>query len=155
MNKGNENKITSFEVLSEMIKNATLSKKERERLKRELELAATGGQGTIWLKSWDDYEKIAIKLNGDLLSPGGASARVGISRARVHQLENEGKIRVYRIKTDKFDFTEEEIREVYKMVPFWARPFLNFKQPKVDSCVFVDMPSLENYMKSQGRKEKG
>ena len=149
-----EGKISSIEMLQELIKSGMLSKKEKARLKKELEMEEEGGQGTIWLDSWDDYEKVAEKLEGDLLSPGGASARVGISRARVHQLENEGKIRVYRIKSDEAKFSEDEIKDFYEMVPFWARPFVNIKQPKFDSFVFVDMPSLESYMKTQGRKEK-
>lgn len=107
----NDGKIGSAEAIMELIRNATLSKKEKARLKRELEQEGEGGKGTIWLESWKDYEKVVEKCKGDLLSPGGASSRVGISRARVHQLETEGKITVYRIRTEQLDITEEDIRE--------------------------------------------
>src|SRR3990172_5383305 len=92
MKDTNDGKIGSAESIMELIRNTSLSKKEKARLKKELEQEGEGGKGTIWLESWKDYEKVATKLKGDLLSPGGASAEVGISRARVHQLEAEGRI---------------------------------------------------------------
>ena len=154
MSARNESKFSSIEIVRELIRNGTLPKKEKERLKKELEMEEEGGLGTKPLKSWDDYEKVAKELKGDLLSPGAAAVRVGITRARVHQLETEGKIRVYRMKSDKASFTEDMIKETYKTIPFWARPFVNLKQPKAEIFVFVDMPSLENYMKAQGKKDR-
>jgi len=148
-----KNKITSFDMISELIKYGSLSKEEKARLKKELELEQTGGRGTIWLKSWDEFNKIAKELDGDLLSPGGAASAVGISRARVHQLEAENKIRVYRIKDDKPAFEEDEIAAVRKMLPFWIRPFLNLKEAKDGDYVFIDMQSLYTYMKNHSRKE--
>lgn len=151
-----EGKIGSAEVIMNLIRNTTLSKKEKARLKRELELEGEGGKGTVWLESWKDYEKVADKCNGNLLSPGGAAARVGISRSRVHQLEAEGRITVYRIKTEELEITEEDFKEILKDFPLWIRPFVALKKPKPKAAcvVLVDMDSLERYMKSQGREKK-
>lgn len=154
-NKDDETtKIGSFEVIKNLIHSASLSKKERKKLKKELEQEEGGGKGTIWLKSWDKYDEIVEKCKGDLLSPGGASAKVGISRARVHQLEAEGKIRVYRIKGKEISYTEEDFKEALKDIPFWIRPFIKFHPPKAGCYVFVDMNDLEEYMKTR-EKEQG
>ncbi|MDD5434665.1 MAG: hypothetical protein PH343_04475 [Nitrospira sp.] len=151
-----EGKIGSVELIIDLLRNAALSKKEKARLKRELELEGEGGKGTVWLESWKDYEKVADKCNGNLLSPGGAAGSVGISRARVHQLEAEGRITVYRIKTEELEITEEDFKDMLKDFPFWIRPFIALKKPKPKAAyvVLVDMASLERYMKSQGREKK-
>ncbi len=149
-NKDDETtKIGSFEVIKNLIQSATLSKKEKKRLKKELEQEEGGGKGTIWLKSRDEYDEITEKCEGNLMSPGGASARVGISRARVHQLEAEGKIRVYRMKAEDITYTEEDFKEELKDLPFWIRPFIKFQPPKAGCYVYVDMNDLEEYMKNR------
>ena len=156
MKDSNDEKIGSAEAILELIRNATLSKKEKARLKRELELEEKGGKGTVLLESWDDYQKVVEKCKGELLSPGGASSRVGISRARVHQLEAEGKITVYRVRAEHLDVTEEDIKEDLKLLPVWLRPLIALKKPKPAQgyVVLVEMESLERYMKSQGREKK-
>ncbi|MBI2470195.1 MAG: hypothetical protein HYV59_03005 [Planctomycetes bacterium] len=145
-------KISSFEVIKDLIKSATLSKKEKKRLKKELEQEEEGGNGTIWLKSREEYDEIIEKCEGDLLSPGGAADRVGITRARVHQLESEGKIRVYRMKADEPFYSEEDFKEELKELPFWIRPFIKFQPPKAGCYVFVDMKTLEEYMKNREKE---
>lgn len=154
MNKEDDTKISSIEVISDLIKNAKLSKKEKERLKREIGQEEEGGKGTIWLKSNDEFNKVAEKCKGDLLSPGGASGRCKISRARIHQLEAEGKITVYRIKAKEIPFSDEDFKEEVKDLPFWIRPFIYFKKPRAGCYVFVDMDSLYRYMKKQNKEKK-
>ncbi|MBI2472803.1 MAG: hypothetical protein HYV59_16425 [Planctomycetes bacterium] len=152
-NKDDETtKISSFEVIKDLIKSGTLSKKEKKRLQKELEQAEEGGTGTIWLKSREEYDEIVERCEGYLLSPGGASGRVGITRARVHQLEAEGKIRVYRMKADEPFYTEEDFKEEVKELPFWIRPFIKFQPPKAGCYVFVDMKTLEAYMKNREKE---
>lgn len=154
-NKDDETtKIGSFEVIKGLIQSASLSKKERKRLKEELEQEEGGGKGTIWLESNEEYDEIVEKCKGNLVSPGGAAGRVGISRARVHQLEAEGKIRVYRIKAKDITYTEEDFKEELKDLPFWIRPFIKFQPPKAGCYVYVDMADLEEYMKNR-EKEQG
>ena len=149
-NKDDETtKIGSFYVIKRLIKSTSLSKKERKRLKEELEREEGGGKGTIWLKSREEYNEIAEKCKGYLLSPGGAAGRVGISRARVHQLEAEGKIRVYRMKAEEVPYTEEDFKEELERLPFWIRPFIKFQPPKAGCYVYVDMNDLVEYMKNR------
>lgn len=145
-------KTSSFEVIKTLLKSASLSKKEKERLKRELEQEKEGGKGTIWLNSEKEYYEIIEKCKGNLMSPGGAASSVGISRARVHQLEVEGKIRVYRMKAKELSYTEKDFREEVKTLPFWIRPFIKFQPPKAGCYVWVDMSDLEEYMKNKEKE---
>ena len=62
-----------------------------------------GGTGTIWLKSLEEYKKVTEYFNGNMTSPGTAAARLGVSRAMIHQLEKEGTIRAYRILVRDID----------------------------------------------------
>lgn len=55
------------------------------------------GKGTIVLDSMEKFEEIFDKFKGQMVSPGGAAGALGVSRAYIHQLEKEGKIRAYRI----------------------------------------------------------
>jgi len=41
-----------------------------------------------------------------MISPGGAAGKLGVSRAYIHQLEREGKIRVYRIWDEDIDWDQ-------------------------------------------------
>lgn len=154
MDEDDIKQVGSIELISSLIKDATLSKEERERLKKELEQEETGGKGTIWLETTEEYEKIVDECKGNLLSPGGAAAKYGISRARVHQLEAEGKIRVYRMKAKEEPYTEDDFKEELKTLPFWIRPFISFKKPKAGCYAFVDMDDLEKYI-AQHSKKKG
>lgn len=148
-------KVSSVEVISSMIQQATLSKKEKERIKRELDQQVEGGMGTVRLKSGDELDKYIKECDGNLVSPGGAASSVGVSRARIHQLEAEGKIRVFRYDAKEPPITEEDIKDILKSLPFWVRPFVSYKPPKKSKeYIFVDMGSLEKYMKSIGKEEE-
>jgi hypothetical protein len=64
------------------------------------------GKGTIVLNSMEEFDKIFDKFRGQMISPGGAADMLGVSRAYIHQLEREGKIRAYRIWHDTVDWDE-------------------------------------------------
>ena len=55
------------------------------------------GKGTIVLDSMKEFEEIFDKFEGQMISPGSAASELRVSRAYIHQLEKEGKIRAYRI----------------------------------------------------------
>jgi hypothetical protein len=73
---------------------------EEQRIKKE------GGKGTIWI-SYDEFGKVAEYFEGGLVSPGGAADMLGVSRAMIHQLERDGKIRAYRIIVDEKGWEHE------------------------------------------------
>jgi hypothetical protein len=84
------------------------------------------GKGTIVCKSWDEFDRHAQEHDGRVLSPGGAAARLDVSRSYINQLEKEGKIRAYRIIVDS---------NVRESLPFWMRIFAPTKN------VFIVIPS--------------
>jgi hypothetical protein len=148
--KGKSGKTSHFEAIKGLLEKAVLSPSERKKLKEELEQSEEGGSGTNWLESWAEFQKISETFEGRMLSPGGAAALLGVSRARIHQLEAEGKIKAYRYK-DK-EISDEDFKDSLKGVPFWARPLV--KKPKPGSFVYIPVVDLEDYKKHMRKKNK-
>ncbi len=107
---------------------------ENRRLDKEFK----GGRGTIWLKNLDEFIKISEFYKGQLVSPGGAAAQLGVSRAMIHQLERDGKIRAYR-----FIVTNED----WDKYSFHMKLLLNRKS----LTIWIPVEDIENYAKKVGR----
>ena len=83
------------------------------------------GKGTIVLNSMEEFDEIFDKFKGQMISPGGAAGKLGVSRAYIHQLEREGKIRVYRIWDEDIDWDQlplkwrlfTRVKDVYIYIP--------------------------------------
>lgn len=83
------------------------------------------GKGTIVLTSMEEFDKIFDSFEGQMVSPGGAAARLGVTRSFIHHLEKEGIIRAYRILHDVIDWDEMPLwgkmlvfpRDVYIYIP--------------------------------------
>ena len=83
------------------------------------------GKGTIVLNSMEEFDEIFDKFKGQMSSPGGAAGMLGVSRSYIHQLEKEGKIRVYRIWTEDVSWDElplkwrlfTKVKDVYIYIP--------------------------------------
>ncbi len=88
------------------------------------------GKGTIVFDKWEDYEKVIEEFDGQLISPGGAAQKLGVSRSYIHQLEQQGKIRCYRI-------WDEHIH--WESYPLWMRVFA----PKKEIYVFIPIIDIE------------
>ena len=119
---------------------------EDRKVKQEEEFEVLyGGKGTIEL-SWEAFEALDEKDFGDrgFLSPGGAAGFLGVSRARVHQLEAQGVIRAFRIKfpVNKKDYLEG--------LPLYLR--LMIKVPKDECYIYIPEIDLLNYRKRIGGK---
>ncbi len=82
------------------------------------------GKGTI-VCTQEEFEKVFDEFKGQMVSPGGAAGALGVSRAYIHQLEKEGKIRAYRIAHDDIDWDRLPLwlkmmvapRDVYIYIP--------------------------------------
>lgn len=70
------------------------------------------GKGTIVLASMEEFEKIFDSFKGQMVSPGNAAERLGVTRSYIHLLEKEGAIRAYRILHDDIDWDK---------MPLWAK----------------------------------
>lgn len=58
------------------------------------------GKGTITCKTDAELEKVFEKFEAQLVSPGAAAEMLRVSRAYIHNLEKDGKIRAYRLSKD-------------------------------------------------------
>jgi hypothetical protein len=60
-------------------------------------------KGTIQLKSFEEFNQVCEEFKGQVVSPGGAADTLHVSRAYIHQLEKEKRIRAYRFSYDDKD----------------------------------------------------
>ena len=70
------------------------------------------GPKTVVCKNQREFEKVLRQFNNQMVSPGGAADKLHVSRSYVHQLEREGKIRVYRVWDEDLGWDD---------LPIWVR----------------------------------
>ena len=107
---------------------------EEQRIKKE------GGNGTIWIR-YDEFEKVADYYEGALVSPGGAADMLGVSRAMVHQLEKDGRIRAYRIIVDEKGWEYE---------PWHVRLLMS----KKGQYIWIPIADLIKYAEETGKDDR-
>ena len=112
-----------------------IEKLETRRAKRE------GGTGTIWLNSMEEFRQVCDYFHGQVVSPGGAAAMLGVSRAMISHLEKNDKIRVYRFIAQEEEFVDE---------PYWVRVLFGVK----GQYAWIPIDDIVNYAKSVGRDDK-
>ncbi len=91
-----------------------------------------GGKGTIWLKNFEELEKVADWYEGGMLSPGGAASHLGVSRAMIHQLERDGKIRAYRYMAED---------KAWEKFPFLTKLLF----PRKMQVIYIPIADLNKY----------
>jgi hypothetical protein len=89
------------------------------------------GKGTIICKSMEEFDKYYDEFKGQMVSPGSAASRLGVSRAYINQLEKEGRIRAYRIWQE--DITWDDL-------PLKWKPFFSVK----DVYIFIKTKILKD-----------
>lgn len=114
---------------------------DRVQRKHDEEEKKNWGKGTVMFDSWEEFkEKIADNSDG-IVSPGGAAAMLGVSRAYISQLEKEGKITVYRIWHSEIDWDS---------VSFWVKAMI----PKKEIYGFITREEVERVREEMLRKAK-
>ncbi len=107
------------------------SRKERKEIEK----------GSIWLKSYDEYKKMSEAYDGRIVKPIIAAKMLGVSRTMIFQLENQGKIRAYRLA-----FTDE----IWRDIPVFLKPLIT----RSDTYIWIPLADLEKYAEARGRKLK-
>ena len=107
---------------------------DNRRLKKE------GGKGTIWI-SMEEFEKVAEYFKGQLVSPGGAANMLHVSRAMIHQLERDGKVRAYRVVVAD---------EFWDRLDFYLRLMVKRKS----AYIYIPVEDIRKYGESVGRVVK-
>lgn len=110
-----------------------IDKLEEQRIKKE------GGKGTIWC-SLKDFETVADYFEGNMLSPGGAAGMLKVSRAMIHQLEKDGKIRAYRIIEDEKGWEHES----------W---YIKLLMSKKGQQIWIPVEDLLKYAEKTGKAD--
>ena len=101
-------------------------------------------KGTIRLQSLDELDLAHESFKGkSAVSPGGAAGMLRVSRAYIHQLEKEKKIRAFRIKEKKIDL---------RGLPFHYK--LLFLVSKREDYIFIPCVDLEEFQKEMRQKRK-
>jgi hypothetical protein len=106
----------------------------------ERRIRKEGGTGTIWLKNVDEFHKVVDYYEGHMVSPGGAAGMLKVSRAMIHQLEREGRIRAYRVIITKEDWGDA--------IPLYLRLIASRK----DQYIYIPVDDLVKYAEAVGRK---
>ena len=101
-------------------------------------------KGTIRLKSIEELDLAHESFKGkSAVSPGGAAGMLGVSRAYIHQLEKEKRIRAFRIKEGKIDL---------RGLPFHYK--LMFLVSMKQDYIFIPVVDLEEYQEEMRKKRK-
>ena len=97
------------------------------------------GIGTVVCQSWEEFEKFEKDIEGGFLSPGGAAGRLGVSRAYIHLLEKEGKLRAFRIwNNDK----------IWEHLPIYMKIIV----PKREVFIFIPTEDVKKIRQNMLRK---
>lgn len=99
-------------------------------------------KGTIRLKSLDEFNQVCEEFEGKVISPGGAADMLHVSRAYIHQLEKEKRIRAYRFSYNDLDNSNLSLA---------LRILLNRKRGVYIYIPVVDLEVIQKEMKK--RKE--
>ena len=85
--------------------------------------------------------KVLEEFNYKMVSPGGAAGKLHVSRSYVHQLEREGKIRVYRVWDEDLDWDD---------LPLWVKIIT----PRKGMYIMIPEEDIEKIKKERIEKAK-
>lgn len=97
--------------------------------------------GTIWLKSYQDFEKVSEFYDNKLVKPFHAAKMLGVTKTQILRLEREG-----RLKTFRMDFTDD----VWKTVPISMKLLVT----RTDTYVWIPLQEIEAYAEKTGKDLK-
>ena len=101
----------------------------------------------IRLKTMEEFDDIANQFEEKgMVSPGGAAGYLGVSRAYIHQLEKDKRIRAYRIKSKVIAL--DKLPYVFKLL---------IGKPVFEDYIYIPVEDLDSYreeVKQRGRKKK-
>jgi hypothetical protein len=140
--------VDAFDIAKYLAENANFSSREIKELGFALgkrEGSDDAGKGTIWLSSLLEFEEVVKEFEGKLVSPSVAAEETNLSRARIHQMETEGKIRAYRIKADFFD--SENFTKEFDEAPFWVRAMFKDFSPR--RFIFIPEIDLDDFRRDR------
>jgi hypothetical protein len=97
------------------------------------------GPRTVVCRSQEEFEKVLEEFNYDMISPGGAADKLHVSRSYIHQLEREGKIRVYRVWDEDLGWDD---------LPLWVKVIT----PRKGMYIMIPTEDVERLKKERIKK---
>lgn len=98
--------------------------------------------GTLRVKTMEELNEALKQLDWQVLSPGGAASMLGVSRAYIHQLEKNKRIRAYRLKTN---FDKKGLSNIIQLL---------ISSSKGADYIYIPIVDLEEYRKESKPKAK-
>lgn len=98
--------------------------------------------GTIRVKTMEELNGAMEQFEWQVLSPGGAASMLGVSRAYIHQLEKNKKIRAYRLKAN---FDKKGLSKLMQLL---------ITPPRGNDYIYIPIVDLETYRKETRQKVK-
>ncbi len=105
----------------------------------EKEHTSNFGPRTVVCKNQGEFDKVLEEFNYDMISPGGAADKLHVSRSYIHQLEKEGKIRVYRVWDEDLDWDD---------LPLWVKVIT----PRKGMYIMIPTEDVEKLKKERLKK---
>jgi hypothetical protein len=97
------------------------------------------GPRTVICKNQEEFEKVFEEFNNGMISPGGAADKLHVSRSYIHQLEREGKIRVYRVWDEDLGWDD---------LPLWVKIIT----PRKGMYIMIPTEDIERLKKDRIKK---
>jgi len=105
----------------------------------EKEQKANFGPLTVICKNHEDFVKVLEEFDYQMVSPGGAADKLHVSRSYIHQLEREGKIRVYRVWDEDLAWDD---------LPLWVKVIT----PRRGMYIMIPIEDIEKLKKQRIQK---
>ena len=105
----------------------------------EKEQEANFGPRTVVCRNQEEFNKVLEEFNYKMVSPGRAADKLHVSRSYIHQLEKEGKIRVYRVWDEDLDWDD---------LPIWVRVLT----PRRGMYIMIPEEDIERIKKERIKK---
>ena len=105
----------------------------------EKEHKANFGPRTVVCRNQEEFNKVLEEFNYQMVSPGGAADSLHVSRSYIHQLEREGKIRVFRVWDEDLDWDD---------LPLWVKIIT----PRKGMYIMIPVEDIEKLKKERIQK---
>jgi hypothetical protein len=105
----------------------------------EKEHKANFGPRTVVCRNQEEFNKVLEEFNYKMVSPGGAADKLHVSRSYIHQLEREGKIRVFRVWDEDLDWDD---------LPLWVKIIT----PRKGMYIMIPEEDVEKIKKGRIKK---
>lgn len=105
----------------------------------EKEHTSNFGPRTVVCKNQKEFDKVLEEFNYQMVSPGGAADKLHVSRSYIHQLEREGKLRVYRVWDEDLAWDD---------LPLWVKVIT----PRRDMYIMIPTEDIEKLRKEKLKK---